>query len=122
MKAGHPMEAKKALAAEIVSQFHGTGEAIEAQDRWIKRFSERQTSDAPEVNVNPTEGEIQLARLLVEQGLASSRKEAERLISQGAVSLDGEKVSDPSFRLALKTAMKLLVKVGKLKLQRWVVK
>lgn len=122
MKAGHPMDAKKALASAIVSQFHGTVAAAEAQDRWIKRFSERQTVDAPEVSVNPTEGETQLARLLVEQGLANSRKEAERLITQGAVSLDGEKVSDPSFRLALKTAMKLLVKVGKLKLQRWVVK
>ena len=116
------MDAKKALATEIVSQFHGIAEAASAEDRWIKRFSERQTQDAPEVSVSPTEGEIQLACLLVEQGLASSRKEAERLISQGAVSLDGEKISDPSFRLALKTAMKLLVKVGKLKLQRWVVK
>lgn len=122
MKAGHPMDAKKGLAQAIVGQFHGFPEAALAGDRWIKRFSERQTSDAPEVSVDPTEGEIQLARLLVEQGLASSRKEAERLIAQGAVSLDGEKVSDPSFRLALKTAMKLLVKVGKLKLQRWVVK
>ena len=121
MKAGHPMDAKKALASAIVSQFHGFPSANEAQERWIKRFSERQTLDAPEINVSATEGEIQLARLLVEQGLASSRKEAERLISQGAVSLDGEKISDPSFRLALKTAMKLLVKVGKLKLQRWVV-
>ncbi len=122
MKAGHPMDAKKALALEIVSQFHGVTEAAKAEDRWIKRFSERKLDDAPEIEMAPTEGEIQLARLLVEQGLASSRKEAERLISQGAVSLDGEKISDPSFRLVLKTAMKLLVKVGKLKLQRWVVK
>ncbi len=122
LKQGHPMDAKKALAREIVRQFHGGSEAAEAQDRWVKRFSERKLDDAPEIEMAPTDGEIQLARLLVEQGLAGSRKEAERLITQGAVSLDGEKVSDPSFRLALKTAMKLLVKVGKLKLQRWVVK
>ena len=69
-----------------------------------------------------TEGEVPLTRLLTDRGLAASRKEAERLISQGAVSLDGEKVSDPSFRLALKTSMDLLVKVGKLKLERWKVK
>ncbi len=122
LKSGHPMDAKKALAVEIVTQFHGVEAAEEAHERWIKRFSERNVEDAPEFEMVATEGEIQLARLLVEQGLATSRKEAERLITQGAVSLDGQKISDPSFRLALKTAAKMLVKVGKLKLQRWVVK
>jgi tyrosyl-tRNA synthetase len=118
LKAGHPMDAKKALAAEIVRQFHGAEEAEFARERWIRRFSERKADDAPDVEVPATEGEAMLVKLLVERGMAASRKEAERLIGQGAVSLDGEKVVDPSFRLALK----LLVKVGKLKLERWVVK
>jgi tyrosyl-tRNA synthetase len=122
MKAGHPMDAKKALAREIVRQFHGEAEADGAQERWIRRFSERKVDEAPEVPVDATDGEAMLAKLLVERGLAASRKEAERLIGQGAVSLDGEKVLDPSFRLALKASMKLLVKVGKLKLERWVVR
>ena len=122
MKGGHPMGAKKALAREIVRQFHGDAEADAAQERWIRRFSERSTEDAPDVEVEPTDGEAMLAKLLVERGLAPSRKEAERLIGQGAVSLDGEKVLDPSFRLALKASMRLLVKVGKLKLERWVVR
>ncbi len=122
LKAGHPMDAKKALAGEIVKQFHGAAEAQAALERWTRRFSERKADDAPEVAVDPTEGEAMLVKLLVERGLASSRKEAERLIGQGAVSLDGEKVTDPSFRLALKASMKLLVKVGKLKLERWVVR
>jgi tyrosyl-tRNA synthetase len=122
LKAGHPMDAKKALAAEIVRQFHGAEEAEFARERWIRRFSERKADDAPDVEVPATEGEAMLVKLLVERGMAASRKEAERLIGQGAVSLDGEKVVDPSFRLALKASMKLLVKVGKLKLERWVVK
>ncbi|HJU82569.1 MAG TPA: tyrosine--tRNA ligase [Holophagaceae bacterium] len=122
LKQGHPMDAKKDLARRIVADFHGADEAAAALDRWIRRFSERKTEDAPEVAVPPTEGEVLLAKLLVEHGLAASRKEAERLIQQGAVSLDGEKVADPSFRLTLKAARKLLVKVGKLKLQRWVVR
>jgi len=75
-----------------------------------------------QITVAATEGEVPLARLLVDRGLAASRKEAERLITQGAVSLEGEKVSDPSFRMALKASMRLLVKVGKLKLERWVVR
>ena len=41
MKQGHPMEAKKALAREIVAQFHGATAAREAEERWIRRFSER---------------------------------------------------------------------------------
>ena len=122
LKAGHPMDAKKQLARTIVVDFHGTEAADSALENWIRRFSERKTEDAPEVAMAPTEGEVPLFRLLVDRGLAVSRKEAERLITQGAVSLDGEKVSDPSFRMALKASMKLLVKVGKLKLERWVVR
>ncbi|HXC18038.1 MAG TPA: tyrosine--tRNA ligase [Holophagaceae bacterium] len=122
LKQGHPMDAKKQLARAIVADFHGAAAGEAAQESWIRRFSERKTEDAPEIPVAPTEGEVPLARLLVDRGLAASRKEAERLISQGAVSLEGEKVSDPSFRLALKVSMKLLVKVGKLKLERWVVR
>ncbi|HOD32444.1 MAG: Tyrosine--tRNA ligase [Acidobacteria bacterium ADurb.Bin340] len=121
LKQGHPMEAKKALAREIVGQFHGANEAREAEDRWIRRFSERKTIDAPEVPVAATEGEVPLARLLVDQGMAASRKEAERLIQQGAVSLDGEKVSDGQARIQLRSGDAVLVKAGKLKLQRWMV-
>ena len=121
LKQGHPMDAKKALARQIVSDFHGATAGVEAQERWIRRFSERSQEQAPEVAVPATEGEIPLARLLVERGLAASRKEAERLILQGAVSLDGQKAADPALRLALHSGESLLVKVGKLKLERWVV-
>jgi tyrosyl-tRNA synthetase len=122
MKQGHPMEAKKALAREIVRQFHGAAEALATEERWVKRFSERKVDDAPEVEVPATDGETLLTKLLVERGLVTSRKEAERLVQQGAVSLDSEKVTDASFRLTLKGGDRLLVKVGKLKLQRWVVR
>lgn len=119
LKQGHPMDAKKALAREIVGQFHGAAAAREAEDRWIRRFSERKTEDAPEVAVAATDGDVPLARLLVEQGMAASRKEAERLIQQGAVSLDGRKVSDGQARIHLRSGDAYLVRAGKLKLQRW---
>lgn len=122
LKNGHPMDAKKALAREIVSQFHGATEAQAAEARWIKRFSERETGAAPEIEVQPTEGELSFSRLLVDQGMAASRKEAERLIQQGAVSLQGEKIQDPQLKIALQSGDNLLVRVGKLKLQRWMVK
>ena len=121
LKQGHPMEAKKALAREIVSQFHGAAEALAAEERWVRRFSERKTEDVPEIGVSATAGETLLSRLLVERGLATSRKEAERLIAQGAVSLDGAKQSDPQGKVMLIAGDNLLVRVGKLKLERWVV-
>jgi tyrosyl-tRNA synthetase len=121
LKQGHPMDAKKALARQIVSDFHGAAASREAEERWVRRFSERSQEEAPEVAVAPTDGEVPLSRLLVDRGLAASRKEAERLIGQGAVSLDGQKAGDPALRLSLQAGQSLLVKVGKLKLERWVV-
>ena len=115
------MDAKKGLARRIVADFHGEAAGQEAQDRWVRRFSERSQEQAPEIPMAPTDGELPLARLLVDRGLATSRKEAERLIGQGAVSLDGAKAVDPALRLALVPGQSLLVKVGKLKLERWVV-
>ena len=120
LKQGHPMDAKKALACQIVADFHGPEAAREAEDHWIRRFSERRQDEAPEVRVAATEG-TPLTRLLVDRGLASSRKEAERLIVQGGVSLDGMKSTDPTLRLSLHSGQTLLVKAGKLKLERWVV-
>ncbi|MBI4913499.1 MAG: tyrosine--tRNA ligase [Acidobacteria bacterium] len=122
MKAGHPMEAKKALGREIVGQFHGAAAGREAEERWVRRFSERTLGDAPEVEVPPTDGAVPLVKLLVERGLAASRKEAERLVQQGAVTLDGLKVEDPGLRLGLLPGSRHLVKVGKLRLERWVVR
>jgi len=122
LKDGHPMDAKKALAREIVTQFHGAAEGREAEERWVRRFSERKTADAPEVELSASEGETLLSRLLVERGMAQSRKEAERLMSQGAVSLDGAKVTDVQHKLLLRSGDRLLVRAGKLKLEQWVVK
>jgi len=64
---------------------------------------------------------VLLSRLLVERGMAASRKEAERLMAQGAVSLDGQKVSDAQHRIELCSGDGVLVRAGKLKLERWVV-
>ena len=122
LKNGHPMDAKKALARTITAQFHGDAVARDAEEKWIRRFSERKVEDAPVVAAPPTNEEVPLSRLLVERGMAASRKEAERLISQGAISVDGQKISDSHAKVWLRTGDDLLVRTGKLKLQRWVVK
>ncbi|MCL1908581.1 MAG: tyrosine--tRNA ligase [Holophagaceae bacterium] len=122
LKDSHPMDAKKALAREITAQFYGSAIARDAEEKWIRRFSERNVEDAPTVNVLPTNEEVHLSKLLAEKGLATSRKEAERLISQGAISLDGQKISDCQAKIWLRPGDDLLIRAGKLKLQRWVVK
>ena len=122
LKNGHPMDAKKALAREITAQFHGQAAARDAEEKWVRRFSERNMDEALIMKVSPTDGEALVSRLLTDKGMAASRKEAERLISQGAVSLDGQKISDPHAKIWLRLGDNLLVRVGKLKLQRWVVK
>jgi len=122
LKAGHPMDAKKGLAKEIVAQFHGLAEAAAAEERWVRRFSERKIEDVPEIVVPSLEVATLLSKLLAERGMAPSRKEAERLIGQGAVSLDGAKVVDSQCKVNLGPGDTLLVRVGKLKLERWVVK
>jgi len=122
LKGGHPMEAKKTLAREIATMFHGDLEARDAEEKWVRRFSQRKLEDAPLRELTPTEGEVPLSKLLAEMGLADSRKEAERLMSQGAVSIDGQKVSDSHAKVQLRAGDDLLVRAGKLKAQRWAVR
>ena len=121
LKQGHPRDAKKTLARAMVAQFHGPEHAQEAEERWIRRFSDRQLAEAPSVLVPHTGGAVSLAKLLLDRAMASSRKDAERLLQQGAVSLDGAKVSDPLHRMELHAGETVLVRVGRLKLQRWVI-
>jgi tyrosyl-tRNA synthetase len=123
MRQGHPMDAKKALAREIVGQFHGPTEAVAAEDRWVRRFSERRqdASTALPREVLPATDET-LARLLVREGHYPSNKEAQRKIGEGAVWINGEKVGDAQLRLTLAPGEALLVKVGKLGLHKWIVK
>ncbi len=124
LKQGHPMDAKKALAQEIVGQFHGAEEAAAALERWVRRFSERRQdeSTAEQVEVAPTDGEEPLYKLLVREGRFASNKEAQRKLTEGAISINGEKVRDAQFRLKLSPGDQLLLKVGKLGLFQWTVK
>jgi len=122
LKQGHPMDAKKGLAREIVGQFHGPAEAEAAQERWVRRFSERILEDAPECFLPTSHGSLPLVKLLQEMRMVDSVKEAQRMIQQRAVTLDGVKVTDPRMNLDLHPGGSFLVKVGKLKLQRWVVR
>ena len=88
----HPMEAKKKLARDIVSRYHGDDATISAVAHFRQVF---QHHDLPsEMPVyRPGVPEVTIADLLVDTGLASSKSQARRLIAQGGVRLDGTQVS-----------------------------
>lgn len=97
LKAGHPKQAKVALAKEIVARFHGARAADEAEGHFEQVIVRKERPEEIEEKSFALEGQesVPLANILAEVGLASSRGEARRLIGQGGVSLNGERASDP---------------------------
>lgn len=94
----HPMEAKKSLAAGIVERYHGADAAREAREHFERVFSRREVpDDMPELTVPA--GGVGLLAFLADEGLAGSRGEARRLVQQGAVRLDDERVTDVGHHL-----------------------
>jgi tyrosyl-tRNA synthetase len=95
----HPAEAKRRLAAEIVTRYHGAEAAGVAEERFDRVHRQHEVPDeVPESAIPPDavhDGRVWLPRLLATTGLASSNADARRLIEQGGVRLDGEVVKDP---------------------------
>lgn len=92
VKAEHPMEAKKKLAGLITARYHGGEQAKAARAHFEQVFSRKELPENMEVFRAEKPGK--LSYLIVAAGLAKGMNEARRLIDQGAVRLDGEKVSD----------------------------
>jgi tyrosyl-tRNA synthetase len=106
----HPMEAKKALAAELVERFHGADAALKAGRFFEERFQKRTPHEPSRVQVRTNAGELWICQLLKEIGFAASTSEARRLVAQGAVRVDGEAV-DVSFRF--RRGVNSLLEVGR---------
>ena len=92
VKAEHPMEAKKKLAGLITGRFHGAEQAAAARAHFEQVFSRKELPEDMEVFRAEKAGK--LSYLMVAAGLAKGMNEARRLIAQGAVRLDGEKVAE----------------------------
>jgi tyrosyl-tRNA synthetase len=98
----HPMALKKELARSIVADFHSAEAATKAADDWGKQFQKDQVPEEIETAIVPfaefsnREGDgVRLAKVLVKIGFAVSTSEADRKIKEGAVSVDGVKVTSP---------------------------
>jgi tyrosyl-tRNA synthetase len=91
----NPRDVKFELAREIVARFHDTAGAEAAQREFVARVSEKSVpADLPPKIVAVEAGGIRLPNLLKEAGLAASTSEASRKIEEGAVRIDGQRVSD----------------------------
>ncbi|MGQ9461892.1 MAG: tyrosine--tRNA ligase [Candidatus Fervidibacter sp.] len=118
--AGHPMEAKKRLAWEIVKLYHGGEEADKAKAEFERVFQKRELpSEIPTVEVAAELTNLPIADLLVALELAASKNEAKRLITEGAVELNGEQITDWRKVTTVKTGD--IVKIGKRKFARLVI-
>jgi tyrosyl-tRNA synthetase len=97
----NPRDVKFLLAEEIITRFHDADAAAAAQADFIQRFQKGAIpDDLDEKRVVGEGGEIGIAAMLKQAGLTSSTSESFRMIQQGAVKLDGEKVTDKGLNLA----------------------
>jgi len=108
----NPRDIKFELGRELVTRFHSQSDADRAQENFIARFQKgAQPQDIPEVSLSATGEGIPIANVLKDAGLTSSTSEAMRMIRQGAVRLDGERVADTRLRLMAGTSS--VCQVGK---------
>ena len=114
----HPMDAKMQLAHAIIAGFHGEEAAKKATEEFQRVFRDRQApEEAPRHNLRRGEPK-RLSVLLVELKLAASRSEAERLIKQGGVEVDGQRVEDVKREIDLSKPSEFLLRAGKKKFLR----
>ncbi|HIE52309.1 MAG TPA: tyrosine--tRNA ligase [Armatimonadetes bacterium] len=106
---GDPLRAKKRLAREIVTLYHGPEAARAAEDYFTRTVQEAElprAEEVPTVYIPPgelKEGKLWIVKLLCLCGFASTNSEARRLITQGGVRLNGRKITDPNLDLPLQT-------------------
>ncbi|GIV02733.1 MAG: tyrosine--tRNA ligase [Fimbriimonadales bacterium] len=119
MKEGkmNPRDAKLRLAKEIVREYHGEEAAQEAEHFFLNTFSKRELPEEVEECAIPADvvrdDGVLMAALIHQIGLAASVSEARRLMQSGAVSLDGEKVTDPRTPLPLDSVAGKVLRVGR---------
>ncbi|TVO58439.1 tyrosine--tRNA ligase [Denitromonas ohlonensis] len=117
----NPRDVKVELAKELVARFHDAASAVAAHDEFEARFQRGVLpEDMPEVVIASEGGECLLVHALKQAGLTASTSEALRMIQQGAVRLDGEKVQ--SKEVALPVGARVVVQVGKRRFSRLEIK
>jgi tyrosyl-tRNA synthetase len=117
----HPMDAKMRLGEEVVSGFHGPEAGRKAAENFQRVFRDRQAPTEAPVQKIPVGPAKKLTALLTELKLAPSKSEAERLIKQRGVEIDGVCVEDPRKEMDLTKPGEFLLRAGKKKFVRVIV-
>lgn len=113
----HPMEIKKQLGREMVTRYHGTAAAAQAEENFVKRFRDNQTPDEmPEIILTVEEEKALLCKILAQADLVKSNSEGRRAIQQGGVKIDGVKISDENLEIAC--SGEYIIQVGKRRFAR----
>ncbi|HYG79303.1 MAG TPA: tyrosine--tRNA ligase [Pyrinomonadaceae bacterium] len=107
----HPRGVKVDLAKRIITDFHSAGDAHSAEEEFNRIFRQKQAPDDIK-NFMGRVGKMKVAQLLVDADLAPSKAEARRLIEQGGVRIEGEKVTQHDAEIDV-TTESFLVQVGK---------
>ena len=93
----NPRDVKLDLAEEIVARFHGAAAGPDARQQFLARFQKgAMPDDMPDVKIDGGGSPVRLTRILKEAGLTPSTSEAMRMIRQGAVKIDGQRIDDPA--------------------------
>ena len=106
-KSAHPLEAKKQLAFEIVQTYHSNAAAEKTLADWKARFSEKRLDEADLPTFAAVSAEsvaVVVAAYSQAFAIKKSRADVSRLIKQGSVQLDGQKVVDPKAQISLRPA------------------
>ena len=113
----NPRDIKFLLGEELVDRFHGAGAGTRARDAFVARFQKGALpEEMPEVELDAGPDGLPIANLLKAAGLVSSTSEALRLLKQGAVRIDGERVEDRG--RSIPAGSRHVVQVGKRRLAR----
>ncbi|MGH9718339.1 MAG: tyrosine--tRNA ligase [Candidatus Acidiferrales bacterium] len=117
----HPMDAKMQLAHAVIAGFHGEDAAKKASEEFQRVFRDRQAPEEAPTMKLARSTLTRVSTLVFISKLASSRSEAERLIKQGAVEIDGERVTDVKHEVDLSQPHEFLLRAGKKKFLRIIV-
>ncbi len=122
IKSLHPMEAKERLAFELVERFHGRKAAGDAMEEFKKKFTKREFPEEPDAVVSLSKEDVEekdgnasigIVRLIAKTGLVKSNGEARRLITAGAVDIEGKNIADPDEMIRFEPGKSYRLKIGK---------
>lgn len=111
----NPIQYKKLLAYQIVKQLNSDEDAKKAQDHFERTVQQKELpTEIPDVNISNTERKLE--DLVLELGLANSRNDSKRLIEQGGIEVDNQRITNPNE--IIKPANEMLIKAGKRRVVR----